>query len=164
MCFRKKWLRHWLRYKHGNESTGQTVQINDLWQLSTNLHDCRRATCSIYHERFATALDVHATTRYYWTPFAADPAFGARTDCYSAAWEGCSQANPPSADEEMDEAVRWAKASVLSTDQPVLTIMSLAYKSSSAFTKWLGHLLVQILNVSVRQAATRHYAFLQNSG
>ncbi len=36
-------------------------------------------------------------------------------------------------------------ASALSTDQPVLTFMSLAYKSSSAFTKWLGHPLVHIL-------------------
>ena len=86
------------RYKHmpcGNESTGHTVHINDLWQLSTNLHDCLRATFPICHERFASPLDVHATTRYYWTPFAANSAFGARTDCYSATWEGCSQAKPP---------------------------------------------------------------------
>ncbi len=133
------------RYKHGNESTGHTVQINDLWQLSPDLHDCLRATFPICHERFASPLDVHATTRHYWTPFAADSAFGAETDCYSAAWKGCSQANPPSADEEMDKAVRWAMASALITDQPVLTVMSLAYKSSSAFTKWLGHPLVHIL-------------------
>ncbi len=31
------------RYKHGNESTGHTIQINDLWQLSPDLHDCLRA-------------------------------------------------------------------------------------------------------------------------
>ncbi len=133
------------RYKHGNESTGHTVHINDLWQLSTSLHDCLRATFPICHERFASPLDVHATTRYYWTSFAADSAFGARTDCYSTTWEGCSQANPPSADEEMDKAVRWAMASALSTDEPVLTVMSLAYKSGSAFTNWLGHPLVHIL-------------------
>ncbi len=133
------------RYKHGNESTGHTVQINDLWQLSPDLHDCLRATFPICHERFASPLDVHATTRHYWTPFAADSAFGAETDCYSDAWKGCSQANPPSADEEMDKAVRWAMASALITDQPVLTVMSLAYKSSSAFTKWLGHPFVHIL-------------------
>ena len=36
-------------------------------------------------------------------------------------------------------------ASALSTDQPLLTVISLAYKSSSAFTKWLGHPLVHIL-------------------
>ena len=38
------------RYKHGNECTGHTVHINDLWQLSTNLHDCLRATFPICHE------------------------------------------------------------------------------------------------------------------
>ena len=132
------------RYKHGNESTGHTVQINDLWHLSKYLHDCLRATSQ-------TAMrDLHLLLMYMppldnWTPSAADSAFGAITDCYSAAWEGCSQANPPSADEEMDKAVRWAMASALSTDQPVLTVMSLAYKGSSAFTKWLGHPLVHLL-------------------
>ncbi len=33
----------------------------------------------------ASPLDVHATTRYSWTPFTADSAFGA-FDCYIAAW------------------------------------------------------------------------------
>ncbi len=45
----------------------------------------------------------------------------------------------------MDKVVKWAMASALSTDQPMLNVMSLAYKSSSAFTKWLGHPLVHIL-------------------
>ncbi len=45
----------------------------------------------------------------------------------------------------MDKAARWAMASALSTDHPVLTVMSLAYKSNSAFTEWLGHPLVHIL-------------------
>ncbi len=40
------------RYKHGNESTGHNVHINDLWQLSTNLYDFLRATIPICHERF----------------------------------------------------------------------------------------------------------------
>ncbi len=117
-----------------------TVQVNDLWQLSPDLHDCLRATFPICHEKFACPLDVHTITRHYWTPFAADSAFGAETACYNTAWKGCSQAY-----EEMDKAVRWAMASALITAQPVLTVMSLAYKSSSAFTKWLGHPLVRIL-------------------
>ncbi len=58
---------------------------------------------------------------------------------------GLLSSKTPSADEEMDKAVGWAMASALSTDEPVLTVMSLAYKSSSAFTKWLGHPLVHIL-------------------
>ncbi len=36
-------------------------------------------------------------------------------------------------------------ASAMSTDQPVLTVRSLAYKSSSAYTKWPRHPLVHIL-------------------
>ncbi len=53
--------------------------------------------------------------------------------------------NPPSADEETDKAVRWAMVSAPSTEQPVLTVMSLAYMGSSAFRKLLGHPLVHIL-------------------
>ncbi len=105
----------------------------NLWQSvgSTNFHDCVGATFPIRHERFASPLDVHATTRLYRTPFAiaADFAYDARIDCYS--WEGCSQANPPSADEEMDKAVRWAMASALSTDQPVLTVILLMPQACS---------------------------------
>ncbi len=56
------------RYKHGNDSTGHTVHINDLWQLSTNLCDFLRATFPICHERFASPLDVHATTPYCCRP------------------------------------------------------------------------------------------------
>ncbi len=57
---------HSERYKHGNESSRHIVKINDLWQISTNLHvlhDCLGPTFPICHERFAFSLDVHATTR-----------------------------------------------------------------------------------------------------
>ena len=97
------------------------------------------------NERFASPLDVHPSTTKYWTPFKEDSVFGAELDCYSIAWDGCSQASPPFTDEEMDKAVRWAMASALTASLPVLTFMPLSGKRKAAYTKWLGHPLVHVL-------------------
>ena len=83
--------------------------------------------------------------RKYWTPFAADAAFGAEHDCYSTAWHGCSQANPVSDDSTMDMTVRWAMASALTTQNPVMTLVHVAWRTGPAYTKWLGHPLVHVL-------------------
>ena len=60
---------------------------------------------------------------------------------------GCSQAtgSPPSDDAEMDKAMRWAIASALTIDGPVMTVLHLASKTNSAYTKWSGHPLVHVL-------------------
>ena len=83
--------------------------------------------------------------RKYWTPFAADAAFGVEHDCHSTAWHGCSQANPVSDDDTMDMTVRWAMASALTTQNPVMTLVHVAWRAGSAYTKWLGHPLVHVL-------------------
>ena len=83
------------RYKHGNESTGHTVHISDLWQLSTNLHDILCATFPIYQERFASPLDVQATTQCYWTPFAADSRVWCKNGLLQRYMGGLLSSKPP---------------------------------------------------------------------
>ena len=133
------------RYKHGNESGKYTVHLSGHWQLSPVLNDLLRAALPIAHERFAFPLDVQPDTQAYWTPFAADRVFGADHDCFSTAWRGCSQADPPRQEDMMDTTVRWAMASALTTQDPVLTIMNLSLQPRSACTKWLGHPLVHVM-------------------
>ena len=55
------------RYKQGNEFNGHTIQIQDFWQLSASLSECLRTTFPVCYERFASPLDVHASTKGYWT-------------------------------------------------------------------------------------------------
>ena len=135
------------RYKHGNESDKYTVHIDGHWSQAPELDSLLRGAFSVEYERFASPLDVHPNTRKYWTraPFAADAAFGAEHDCYSIAWHGCSQANPVSDDGIMDTTVRWAMASALTTQASVMTLVHVAWRAGSAYTKWLGHPLVHVL-------------------
>ena len=121
------------------------MHIDGHWRQASRLDSLLRGVFSIEDERFASPLDVHPDTRKYWTPFAADAAFGAEHDCYSTAWHGCSQANPISDDGTMDTTVRWAMASALTTQSPVMTLVHVAWRAGSAYTKWLGHPLVHVL-------------------
>ena len=133
------------RYKHGKESNKYTVHLSGHWQLSPTLNDLLGAALPIANKRFASPLDVHLDTQAYWTPFAADKVLGAHHSCFSTAWQGCSQADPPRLEDMMDTAVRWAMASALTTQDPVLTIMNLNVQPASACTKWLGHPLVHVM-------------------
>ena len=45
----------------------------------------------------------------------------------------------------MDKTIRWAMASALTTQAPVMTVVHVASKPDSAYTKWLGHPLVHVL-------------------
>ena len=45
----------------------------------------------------------------------------------------------------MDTTIRWAMASALTTQAPVMTVVYVASKPDSAYTKWLGHPLVHFL-------------------
>ena len=109
-----------------------TVHLSH-WQLSRVL----RATLPIAYERFASPLDahVHPDTQAYWMPFAADGVFGAQHDCFSTAWRGCSQGDPPLKNDMVDTAVWWAMATAPTTQDPVLTIMNLSVQQRSACTK-----------------------------
>ena len=133
------------RYKHGNESKDFLVNLTGHWQLKPALNRLIRVAFPITSERYASPLDVHHNTRNYWSPFAGDSVFGAQHDCYSVAWNGCSQASPPADDAEMDKAMKWAIASALTIDGPVMTVLHLASKTNLAYIKWLGHPLVHVL-------------------
>ena len=133
------------RYKHGDESDKYSVHIDGHWRQAPRLDSLLRGAFSIEYERFVSPLVVHTGTQKYWTLFAADAAFGAEHDCYSTVWHGCSQANPVSDDATMDIAVRWALASALTTQAPVMTLVHVAWRTGSACTKWLGHPLVHVL-------------------
>ena len=45
----------------------------------------------------------------------------------------------------MDTTVRWAMASALTTQAPVMTLVHVAWRAGSAYNKWLGHPLVHVL-------------------
>lgn len=77
-------------------------------------------------ETSASPLDALFCMGKYWTPFAADAAFGAEHDCYNTAWHGCSQAYPISDDNTMHTTVRWAMALALTTRDPVMTLVHVA--------------------------------------
>ena len=79
------------RYKHGNEALKYCVHLSGLWRLSPRLDSMLRAAFSIVYQELASPLDVHPSKSRYWTPFAADAAFRAEHDCWSIAWQGCSQ-------------------------------------------------------------------------
>ena len=109
------------RYKHGNESKDFQVKLKGHWQLRPALNWLIRAAFPITSERYASPLNVHHSTPTYGSPFAGDSVFGAQHDCYSVndvAWNGCSQASPPTDDVEMNKAMRWAIASPLTIDDP----------------------------------------------
>ena len=44
-----------------------------------------------------------------------------------------------------DTTVRWAMRSALTTQNPVMTLVHVAWRAGSAYTKWLGHPLVHVL-------------------
>ena len=111
------------RYKHGNEYKDFLSNLIGHWQLKPALTRLIRAAILITPERYASPLDVHHSTRKYWSPFAGDSVFGAQHDCYSVAWNGCSQASPPSDNAEMDKSMRWAIASALTIEGPVMTAL-----------------------------------------
>ena len=45
----------------------------------------------------------------------------------------------------METTVRWAMASALNTQAPMMTLVHVAWRAGSACTKWLGHPLVHVL-------------------
>ena len=45
----------------------------------------------------------------------------------------------------MDTTVRWAMALALTTQVPLMTLVHVAWRAGSAYTKWLGHPLVHVL-------------------
>ena len=132
-------------YKHGNESDKYSVHNDGHWSQAPGPDSLLRDAFPIEYERFASPLDVHPNTRKHRTPFAADAAFGAKHDFYSTAWRGCSQADPVSDDGTMDMTVRWAMALPSTTQAPVMTLVHVAWRAGSAYTKWLGHPLVHVL-------------------
>ena len=133
------------RYKHGNESKDFQVNLTGHWQLKPALNWLIRAAFPITSERYASPLDVHHSTQTYWSPFAGDSVFGAQHDCYGVAWNDCSQASPPSDDAEMDKAMRWAIASALTIDGPVMTVLHLASKPKLGLHQMVWHPLVHVL-------------------
>ena len=57
----------------------------------------------------------------------------------------------------MDMTVRGAMASVRTTQSPVMTLMHIAWRTGSAYIKWLGHPLVHVLlNVKARRNPRWH--------
>ena len=73
------------------------------------------------------------------------------------AWHGSSQANPVSDDGTMNMTVRWAMASALTTQAPVMTLVHVAWRAPSAYTKWLGHPLMHVpLRVKARRNPRWH--------
>ena len=96
------------RGKHGDESLRYCVHLSGHWRLSPRLDSMLGAAFPIAYKRFVSPPDVHPSTTKYWTPFAADAAFGAEHDCWSIAWQGCSQASPPAEEDVMDTTIRWA--------------------------------------------------------
>ena len=57
----------------------------------------------------------------------------------------------------MDTTVRWAMASTLTTQAPVMTLVRVAWSAGSAFTKWLGHPLVHdLLRLKARRNCRWH--------
>ena len=98
-------------------------------------------------ELFASPLDFHPHMLRYYSLFPEDQLFGAAHDAFSQPWNGMSYAHPPNEDGTLHKAIRWAIASAqASPPKPTCTIMALPTTTSRAYSQYLSHPMVHLLD------------------
>jgi hypothetical protein len=137
------------RYASGErkDSDGKTENLKQQWHVPPAIHDALAAAFSLSTERFASPLDIAASTRQYFTTCERDALFGASLDAYSCQWRGASQAHPEFNAKKLQSAVAWGVRSAHATHEPVLTVfiapVSNSDKEIAVHEKLKKHPLVQ---------------------
>jgi hypothetical protein len=115
------------RYKESSRSKNAAAtkqHASAQWALPAAMH---RAICThtqTTKERFASPLNVAASTHAFWTTFERDQIFGANWDAFKRQWTGSSIAIPTFEPAAVCKAVKHAIDSAkLAQDTPVLTTM-----------------------------------------
>jgi len=95
-------------------------------------------TVGVYTERFASPLNVHESTRLYYSAYKEDEAFGAVHDAYSAPFLTPSQINPEYTAEQLNKALKHAVQSTY-LDAPQLHLLVYPVWAAEPYKKWLRH-------------------------
>lgn len=123
-----------LRYKDGRvNGSGTSVKLHNHWATPPGVTVALHTALSVDTELFASPLNVHPQTPHFCSTFPRDAVFGAHFDAYSRVWTGAVELNPEYEPDSLLRAVRWAKATAISSSSPFLAVGVLPKWRTQAF-------------------------------
>ena len=120
--------------------------VNTHWVSPPTLTEALCNHMCVTTHRFTSPLAVPTSATQYYSVHQRDALFGATHRAYSTRWTGSSMAHVPFTGSGICKAIRWAIASAQSTTHATCTLMLVPAWVSSAFTPWLNHSCVTILD------------------
>ena len=113
------------------DGTTSRVDPKNNWSICPHILTAALKHFPSTKERFASPLNVGASTSEYWSLHARDQVFGARKDAYDTQWTGYSHAFPDYSSDTLEKATKWAIWSAIHASTPTATLLFLPKKSRS---------------------------------
>lgn len=130
------------RLLHGHntmQSTAEELKVHNLQEINPpSLLSCLQLHMQLEGEVFAHPATCHPSFKYHCTSHQHGKDFGLSQNAYSHEWRRV-MATPNYESTEMDKAIRWAIASTLATESPVVACLNLPHWRTTAYCKWLTH-------------------------